>query len=141
MFTVPQPPPDNFNFSMPTELADEFRRLGDPMGPKNKFRWAVAAVAVLRLLELPDDRIERLIDKVIIARRKGALPKMIAAAKRRAAERKLAGGKTAYDRDVPGELNPLGQTEDLGTDPAKPSRRPKRSPDRDPGAKGKGRAK
>jgi hypothetical protein len=42
MLTVPKDDVENFNFSLPADVAAEFRRIGDVHGERNKLRWAVA---------------------------------------------------------------------------------------------------
>lgn len=75
----------NFNFSMPKGLADEFRRVGDIHGEKNKMRYAVAGAAVLKLLEMPEAEMQELVAEVYAARNfEGKLARMIAAAKAKA---------------------------------------------------------
>jgi hypothetical protein len=58
----------NFNFSLPVELADEFRKIGDVHGERNKLRWAIAGAAMLCLLELPDEKKHELIRQVVSSR-------------------------------------------------------------------------
>lgn len=54
MLTVENEDPKNFNFALPPPIGNEFRRIGDVHGERNKLRWAVASAAVLRLLEMPE---------------------------------------------------------------------------------------
>ncbi len=75
----------NGNFSLPEEVAAEFRRLGDVYGDGNKVRWAVAAAAMLRLLELPDAEIHAMVRDLIGARQMpGEMGKLVRKARERA---------------------------------------------------------
>jgi hypothetical protein len=59
----------NSNFSLPPEIDAEFRSIGDRFGENNKIRWAVAAAAMLKLLELTDEEVADLVERLIGARR------------------------------------------------------------------------
>jgi hypothetical protein len=64
MLTMSERETKNFNFAMPMEFADEFRAFGDRYGERNKMRWAIAAAAVLKLLELPEAERESLVREI-----------------------------------------------------------------------------
>jgi hypothetical protein len=82
MLTVPKVEVENFNFSLPTLVAEEFRRVGDVHGERNKLRWAVATAAVLKLLEMPEEEMHALIRAVAGARHyPETLEEMVATAK------------------------------------------------------------
>jgi hypothetical protein len=83
MLTVPKDDVENFNFSLPADVAAEFRRIGDVHGERNKLRWAVATAAVLKLLEMPEGEMHALIRQIAGARHyPETLSEMIEAAKR-----------------------------------------------------------
>jgi hypothetical protein len=85
MLDVEKPDITNFNFSLPKLIADEFRNIGDVHGERNKLRWAVAAAAVLRLLEMPDEEMRALIERVAGARHfPSSLRRMVEEAKAKA---------------------------------------------------------
>lgn len=85
MVIVPIENLETTNLAMPVEFAREFRRIGDAYGEKNKVRWAVAAAAVLKLLEMPDKERSALIRALMGARREpDVLQQMVEDAKLKA---------------------------------------------------------
>jgi len=106
-----------FNFSLPGALAMEFRSIGDIHGERNKLRYAVAGAAILKLIEMPKDERDALVQKVYGARHfPGAIEKLVEDAKK-VAESK---GINAIGRSLP--QFPLSATA-----PPKPATRPARS--------------
>lgn len=86
MLYVPKKEMPNFNFSLPEEIALEFRLIGDVHGERNKLRWSVAAAAVLKLLEMPPNEMHELIRQVAGARHyPEKLSEMVGKAKQKAA--------------------------------------------------------
>jgi len=77
----------NFNFSMPAMLAEEFRRIGDVHGERNKLRFAVGGAAILKLLEMPEAERREFIERVAGARHfPDSIERMIEEAKGRAVD-------------------------------------------------------
>lgn len=116
MLSVSEQRIGNFNFAMPPVIAAEFRRIGDVHGERNKLRWAVAAAAVLKLLEMPPAEMEELIVQVAGAKTlEHRLRQMVADAKAKASgglSRRKSKGKSGGEGHAPvssrlkGELQP-----------------------------------